>query len=209
MQTITTQQPAGCAAILDPISLNRAVRVAFGGLDTPASLFVFAVSLLFALATGAVWWQYDLLSTWKFSQGVNGDVQPVADIIAQKATQLGDVTLGAFIGGAIVVAITLAPSIVELIAPRVLHPGVQLALNLTILFDFITDAPTAMAIVGRYEVPLGWFGWALAVTLVTLMLSLIVQILFVLALTAMLTSAANILRLGGRSAMRGVITIDQ
>lgn len=191
-------QPRGCAAVLDPISLNRAARAGFGNLDTGSALFSFAIALVFTIATGAIWWQYDLLSTWHFTQGVNADVKPVADIITEKVSNLSDVSLGAFIGGAIVVCITLLPSIIELIAPRVLHPGVQLALNITILFDFITDYPTASAMVAKYQVPGGWIGSILATAGVTLVLSLIVQVLFILGVTVLISSAIAILK-GGRS----------
>ncbi len=208
----TMARPSGCAAILDPVSLNKAARAGFTGLDSGTSLLIFAVSLIFSLATGAIWWQYDLISTWKFSQGINADVKPAADMIAQKATELAaaDISLGAFIGGAIVVAITLAPSIVELIAPRVMHPGAQLLLNGTILFDFVTDWPTASTIVSRYDVPLGWLGRVLATALVTVALSLFVQVLFILALTVCLTCAINIVRGGGKKqAMAMPVYIDQ
>lgn len=201
-------RPTGCAAMLDPITLNQAARRGFSNLDTGTALFTFALGLIFSLATGAIWWQYDLLSTWKFTQGISGDVQPVADQIAAKASELGDVTLGAFIGGAIVVCITLLPSIVELIAPRVLHPGVQLGLNATILFDFVTDWPTASAIVTNYEPYGGVIGRVVMTAAVTLMLSLVVQVFFILGITVTIASAMSIIGGGKRSRAAQVMTIE-
>lgn len=206
MQTMQqTVQPSGLARILDPVSLNRAARAGFSGLDNGTSLFMFAVAGIFTLAMGAIWWQYDLLSTWHFSQGINADVKPVADIVAQKAAELAeaDISVASFIGGAIVVAITLAPSIVELIAPRVMHPGAQLLLNGTILFDFVTDWPTAAGIVSHYHPPFGFLGRVVTTALVTLSLSLFVQVLFILALTVTITCALNIVGFGNKASGLG------
>lgn len=202
-------QPTGCAKILDPVTLNRAARQGFSGLDSGTSLLFFGIGLIFTLATGAIWWQYDLLSTWHFTQGISGDVQPVADQIAQKAGEYTDVSLGAFIGGAIVVCITLLPSIVEFIAPRVMHPGVQLVLNLSILFDFVTDWPTAAGIISRYEVPGGYVGRILATAATTLALSLFVQVLFILGVTVTISCALSIVGMGRRGGGQGVTVIQQ
>lgn len=200
MQSVS--RPSGCAAMIDPITLNQAARRGFSGLDSGAALFSFAISLIFTLATGAIWWTYDVMSTYKFTQGISGDVQPVADTITRKIAEQGDVSLAAFVGGAIVVCITLLPSIVELIAPRVIHPGVQVLLNITIAFDFITDYPVAAAIVSRYAVPGGWLGGVVVTSVVTLILSLFVQVLFILGVTVMIASAMSIVG-GGRSSNAG------
>ncbi len=202
-------QPTGCAKILDPVTLNRAARQGFSGLDSGTALLFFAIGLIFTLATGAIWWQYDLMSTWKFTQGISGDVQPVADQLAQRAGEYTDIALGAFIGGAIIVCITLLPSIIELIAPRVVHPGVQLCLNLCILFDFVTDWPTAASIISRYDVPAGYIGRILATAATTLALSLFVQVLFILGITVTISCALSIVGMGRRGVQQGVTVIQQ
>lgn len=189
-------ESAGLARLLDPISLNIAVRRGFGGLDAGASLVVFALALLFTIATGAIWWRYDLMSTYAFMQGAQADT---ASELAYLTNTAADVGLGVFISAVIVVAFTCLPSIVELIAPRVLHPGVQLALNVAVLFDFVTDWPTAAGIVTQWgQAPLGIVGALLCTLLLTLVLSLFVQILVILGVTALLVSAGNILGLGRR-----------
>ncbi len=203
----TVARPNGCASMLDPISLNQAARQGFGNLDSGAALFSFAISLVFSLATGAIWWVYDVQSTYKFTQGINGDIQPAVNAITNKIAEQGDVSLGAFVGGAIVVCITLLPSIIELIAPRVIHPGVQVLLNVTIAFDFVTDFPTASEIVSRYAVPGGWLGGIVITSIVTLILSLFVQVLFILGLTVMVSSGLAIVR-GGRGSRGGAVIIQ-
>lgn len=194
----TEPESAGLARLLDPISLNIAVRRAFAGLDAGASLFVFGLALLFSVATGAIWWRYDLMSTYAFMQGAQADTAAELSAITGAAADVG---LGVFIGAVIVVAFTCLPSIVELIAPRVLHPGVQLALNIAVLFDFVTDWPTAADIVARWgQAPLGIVGAVGCTFLLTLALSLFVQILFILGITALLVAAGNILGGGRRQA---------
>lgn len=191
-------QPSGCSAALDPISMNRAARIGFGGLDRGSALFSFILGFIFSWAMGILWWLYDLMSTYYFSQGISADAKPVATSLGESAGELlgsaGDITLASFMGGVVVVAITLAPSIVELLAPRVMHPGAQLALNATILFDFVTDWPTAAGIIAQYNVPFGWLGQVIATFLLTLVLSLGIQVLFVLAITVTLASAWALLK---------------
>lgn len=203
-----SEQRPGCfAAILNPITLNRAARAGVGGLDAGASLFVFAVALLSCLAFGAIWWRYDLLSTWNFTQGIREDVAPQAAAIAGRAADLvREPAVLPLIGGLIGVAITLLPSLVELLAPAVLHPGVQLGLNISILFDFVTDWPVGWALVERAGVPGGLIGHIVAAVLVTLITSLVVQTFFIMAITALAVSTLNIIGIGRRG-HQGAITI--
>lgn len=197
----TEEQPRGCARYLDPISLNIAVRQAFGSLDPGAALLVFVVAAVFSLATGAIWWRYDLMSTWQFTQGIREDVSGEIVYMTELAGRIG---AGAVIGGILAVAFTLLPSLVELIAPRVVHPGVQAALQISIWFDFVTDWPTAETLVLRWGVPGGWLGQQAATFALTLVLSLFVQVFFILGLTALVVSALCIVR-GPAKTARAVI----
>lgn len=190
-------RPTGCAAVLDPISLNRAARISCRGLDPGEALFTFSLGFVFSLATGIVWWLYDLVSTFLFTQGVSSTAKPIGVMLGEKAggwVGLEEMSLGSFMGGLVVVVITLAPSIMEMIAPRVMHPAAQLGLNVTILFDFITDWPTAAGMIAGHEVPLGWLGRVIATFLLTLVLSLGVQVLFVFALTVTIASAITLIK---------------
>lgn len=184
-------QPRGCARYLDPISLNMAVRQAFGRLDPGAALFVFVVALAFTLAIGAIWWRYDLLSTWHFTQGIREDVAGEIVYMTEVAERAG---AGAIIAGLLAVAFTLFPSLVELIAPRVVHPGVQAVLQISIWFDFVTDWPTAQTLVQRWGAPGGWLGEQVATFILTLVLSLFVQVLFILGVTALIITAIALVR---------------
>lgn len=197
------EEPRGCARVLDPIALNLAVRRAFGNLDPGAALFVFAVGLLYSLATGFIWWKYDLVSTWNFTQGIREDVSGELLFVVDKAAQMG---MGVIVGGLVGVAFTLLPSITELIAPRVVHPGVQLLLQISIWFDFVTDWPTAETLVLRWGVPGGLAGQWAATFLVTLVISLFVQVMFILGVTAVIVSALALVSGGRRVA---AVVIDQ
>lgn len=191
MQSEVAQQPTGCARMLDPITLNLAIRNAFGNLDPGAALLVFVFSLLFSLATGAIWWRYDLMSTWMFTQGIREDVTGEIIYMTDVASNVG---LGGIVAGLLALSFTLLPSLTELIAPRVLHPGVQLVLQVSIWFDFVTDWPTAETLVMRWGVPGGWLGQQVATFLLTLILSLFVQVLFILGVTALIVSIFCIVR---------------
>lgn len=196
------EQPRGCARYLDPVTLNIAVRKAFGRLDAGAALMVFVVSCVFTLAVGAIWWRYDLMSTWQFTQGIREDVTGEIQYMTQYAEQAG---AGLIIGGILAVAFTLMPSLVELIAPRVVHPGVQAVLQASIWFDFVTDWPTAETLVQRWGVPGGWIGEKIATFGLTLVLSLGVQVLFILGITAIVVTVLCLVRGPVRTARAVVI----
>jgi hypothetical protein len=200
------EPPRGCMArMLDPVALNIAVRQAFGRLDPGTALMVFVFSALFTMATGAIWWRYDLMSTWQFTQGMREDVSGEIIYMTDLAERAG---AGAIIGGMLALAFTLFPSLVELIAPRVIHPGVQAALQISIWFDFVTDWPTAQTLIQRWGVPGGWLGEVAATFLLTLVLSLFVQVLFILGVTSTVMAVLCIVRGPVREARRAVV-IDQ
>ena len=210
MQLIEAR-PAGCARILDPVTLNQAVIRAFKGLDVGTSLMVFAFSLLMTLVTGAVWWVYDLTSTYSFMLGVAGDTKPAVEATAAAIAKVTDPGVLPVLGALFAVAFTLFPSLVQLVAPRVMHPGAQIAMNVSIVFDFVTDWPTAAKLVAQAGgAPGGVIGHVFVTALLTLVISLFVQVLFVLSITALIVTGLNIVRMGGSSnGGGGVITIQQ
>lgn len=213
MIPVPTTEQTGLSRMLDPIDLNRAIRRAFGGLESGPSLMIFTLAGLFTLATGAIWWRYDLMSTWNFTQGIHADVSLQAAAIAAKAGEItSDAGVASAIGSLLALTITLLPSIFELIAPRIVHPLAQLALNISILFDLITDWDQASVIQRALwaEPWLGIVGRTVVTFLIAMVVSVGVQILFILGLTATLVSAWNIITFGrGGSGQNGGYTVIQ
>lgn len=186
--------------LLDVISLVRAVRTAFGGMDGGTSLLIFVLALAGALGFGVLTWRYDWTSTYNFTQGIAYGAQDVAYSVAEATGEGADVQM---LGGLIVVIITLIPTIVELVAPRVVHPAARAALQLCIGFDFITDWGLGWYAATNWDALAGWgafrfFGEVATAFVVTLAASVFLQVLFVLCVTATVVCALNIVGLSGR-----------
>lgn len=197
--------------LLDVISLVRAVRQAFGGMDGGASLLIFIIALCGALGFGVLTWRYDLTSTYLFTQGIAYGAQDVASTVADVAPA-GLITPEA-LGGLIVVIITLIPTIVELVAPRVLHPAARMALQICVGFDFVTDWGLGWAAATSWDALDGWGAWRFLAEVptafvVTLAASIFLQVLFVLCVTACAICAMNIVGLGSRAQPVQVIDMN-
>lgn len=186
--------------LLDVISLVRAVRAAFGGMDGGASLLMFVLALAGTLGFGVLTWHYDWTSTYNFTQGIAYGAQDVAYTVAEAAGNGADAEM---LGGLIVVIITLIPTIVELVAPRVVHPGARLALQLCIGFDFVTDWGLGWYAATNWDALASWgafrfVGEVATAFVVTLAASIFLQVLFVLCATATIVCALNIVGLSSR-----------
>lgn len=197
--------------LLDVISLVRAVRQAFGGMDGGASLLIFVIALAGALGFGVLTWRYDWQSTYLFTQGIAYGAQDVAYTVAGATG--GEMLTPEMLGGLIVVVITLMPTIVELIAPRVLHPGARVALQLCVGFDFVTDFPLGWAAATNWSALDGWGAWRWlgevpVAIVVTLAASIFLQVLLTLCLTAAVVCALNIVGLGSRTQPVQVIDVS-
>ncbi len=200
-------------AILDVVGLVKATRAGIGGMDRAAALVIAVLAFFGTIVSGGYTWVADWLPTWRFANGESPagygytpDV--VADALIVSAAQLAIVaegmaaiTLGTFIGAVMTVGITLFPTVIQFIAPRVLHPAARVASDIAIWFDFITDFPQAWAqSEGATTNPIG----RLAITIVLVFLySLLLQTVFVLCLTAFWTAVWVLVRGEPRGAMAG------
>jgi hypothetical protein len=78
------------------------------------------------------------------------------------------------------------PTMIQMIAPRVVHPVARVVMDISIAFDFVTDWPNAwLQAGGMVANPIGRF--LLTIGLVFLY-SLVLQSIFVLFLTALICS---------------------
>lgn len=192
-------------AMLDVVALVKAVRHGMAALDRPSALLMFVIAGLGAVVSGGYTWVADWLPTWKFA---NGEFSPEAesylpsnlaqiligsaDQAARQIEGMAALTLGGFIGGCIAVGVTLFPTILQFIAPRVVHPAAAVAADISIWFDFVTDFPQSWAQAGAVaENPIG----RLLLTLVLVLIySLLLQTIFVLCLTAFVTATWVLVR---------------
>jgi hypothetical protein len=187
------------AQLLDVVSLVKAVQQAMLALDRSSALLVFGFTFMGALVTGTLTWIVDWLPTWNFANGEDpGSALYTASSIGEAAINnagamvnvingIGSITLGSFIGASIAVGITLMPTIIQFIAPRVIHPVARTAMDASIGFDFITDWPSAAhQAAGITDNPIGQF---LATLGLVFVYSLLLQSIFVLFLTACVFSA--------------------
>lgn len=185
--------------MMDAIELVKAVRNGMRGLDRPSALVAFALSGIAALITGVVTWIVDWLPTWRFANGENpGDYAYSVSSIAETAINsagavagvvsgMATLTLGSFIGGMIAVGFTLLPTIIQFIAPRVVHPVAKTAMDISVGFDFVTDWPSAaMQATFVTTNPIGQFIVTLGLVFIY---SLFLQALFVLFLSVFVMSA--------------------
>ena len=202
--------------MLDVVSLVKAVRQAMLGLDRPSALVVFVLSFLGSLVTGTFTWIVDWLPTWKFANGeppadISYSAQSVADAaiensaaMAEIISGMGAITLGAFIGASLAVGVTLLPTIIQFIAPRVLHPIARTTMDASIGFDFITDWPSAWQQAGGVAEFVIFRG---VVTIVLVFVySMLVQSVFVLFLVACVFSAKVLI--SGEERVRPVTVIE-
>lgn len=200
--------------MLDVVSLVKAVRNGMAGLDRPSAMLIAVLAGLGALVTGVLTWIVDWLPTWRFANGESpGDYAYTAEYIGVAAVNsagemanvvsgLGSLTLGAFIGGCVAVGVTLLPTIVQFIAPRVVNPVAKAAMDISVGFDFITDWPSAaMQAAGITTNPIGQFFITIGLVFIY---SLFLQSIFVLLLTAFVM-AVIILLAGERTAPRRTV----
>ena len=194
------QQASGfLSRVLNPATLITAVRRGVGGLDGAVSLFFLVASVLGLFAVLPPYITYDLMSTWNFFQGVQYDTGAQAEVIASfiaSATQ--SVSLGAFIGMMIAWGITLFPTLVELVAPSIQHPGVQLFNQMCVGFDYITDFPLAWAKAGEWTQV--WIVRVAVALVFNLIVSLGLQVFVVMFATVAIISLLNIFGFKGRRA---------
>jgi hypothetical protein len=193
-------------AMLDTIALMRATRRGFGGLDGGASLLFLGISLVAGLAIGVLWYHYDLMSTFSFSQGIRYDTSLTASAVARAGAGLG---IGSLTASAIIIGFTLLPSLLELIAPRVVHPGVLLMLKISVAFDFITDWPTIHAGVAGWSAidQMGgpqWIYELVATFFAVLFVSIGLQVLLIFCVTVAAVCVLNIVGLGRMAQVRTV-----
>jgi hypothetical protein len=189
--------------MLDVVSLVKAVRNAMIDLDRPSAFGVMIFSFLGTLVTGAYTWVVDWQPTWRFANGQDpseiiytptsvadamiGNVDAMVGVVNGLAT----ITLGAFIGGSLAVGITLLPTIVQFIAPKVMHPMAKTGMDIAIGFDFVTDWPSA-GVQASYITtnPIGQF---LATLGLVFFYSLVLQSFFVLFFAAFAMSVIILL----------------
>lgn len=193
----------GIMRMLDVAELVKAVRLGMMGLDRPSAMLIAIFTGLGSLVTGVLTWIVDWLPTWRFANGESpADYAYTADGIAEAAVNsagamagvingMASLTLGAFIGGCVAVGVTLLPTIVQFIAPRVVHPVAKVAMDISIGFDFITDWPSAaMQATFVTTNPIG----QLLVTIgLVFIYSLFLQSIFVLFLSAFVMSVIILL----------------
>ena len=189
-------------AMLDIVSLVQSVRRGTMSLDRPSALVIWILSGLAAMVTGTLTWIVDWLPTWRFANGespahADYSAQSIGDAavssaasMAQAISGVGAITLASFIGGCIAVGITLLPTIVQFIAPRIIHPVAKTLMDISVGFDFITDWPAAsMQASLLTDHPIGH----LAATIVLVFIySLLLQSVFVLFLTAFVFSTITL-----------------
>lgn len=195
-------------SMLDIVSLVQAVRQGTMGLDRSSALVVWMLTGLAAMVTGVLTWIVDWLPTWRFANGESPaqygyTAQTIGDAAVSSAGSManaisgvGYMTLGSFIGGCIAVGITLLPTIVQFIAPRVIHPVAKTLMDVSVGFDFITDWPAAsMQAEGLTTHPIGHFT---ATIVLVFLYSLLLQSVFVLFLTAFVFSTITLVAGGER-----------
>lgn len=188
---------------LDVVKLVHAVRTAFANMDRSVALVVFVLGSLGSIVSGAWTWVTDWYPTWKFANGdyfgdshaaamdysADGIVQAMVRIAEDTATILagmGTLSLSVFLTGAMVVGITLFPTILQFIAPRIVHPFAEFLSRVAIWFDLVTDLPQAWIQAGgivEFFLLRGLVALALA-----LFYSVILQMIFVLCLVATITA---------------------
>lgn len=189
--------------MLDVVSLVKAVRNGMYGVDRTTAMVVMVLTGLGSLVTGTLTWIVDWLPTWRFANGeAPQDYAYTAANIGEAAVNsagamagviggVGSLTLGAFIGGCVAVGVTLLPTIIQLIAPRVIHPVAKVSMDISIGFDFITDWPSAaMQAANVTTNPIGQF---LATVFLVFVYSLFLQSIFVLFLSAFVMSVVVLL----------------
>lgn len=188
---------------LDVVALVRAVRAAFANMERWAAFVVLALGALGTAVSGAWTWIADWLPTWKFANGdyfgaggvqamdysADGVVREmliIADNGARAIEGMGAMTLGTFLAGVMAVGITLFPTILQFIAPRIVHPAAEFLSRASIWFDLVTDLPQAWiqagGIVAFYPMR------ALVALGLALFYSVILQVIFVLCLVATITA---------------------
>lgn len=202
-------------AMLDVVSIVQAVRRGMLQLDRGSALLVLLLAGPGALVTGIFTWTKDWLPTWRFANGEPpGDYGYSMDSIAVEAVNsagalvdvvdgLANISLGVFIGATLAVGVTLLPTIVQFLAPRIIHPVMKLFVDVSIGFDFITDWPAAWEQAGHATMhPV--LRTALTIILV-LIYSLLLQSLFVIMLAAFVMAVIVIIAGDRRSGHHGVV----
>jgi hypothetical protein len=184
------------------VSLVQAVRKAFANMDRAVALVVFILGALGTAVSGAWTWIADWYPTWKFANGdyfdggggamdysADGVVREMVRIAEETARMLagmGTLSLSMFLTGAMAVGITLFPTILQFIAPRIVHPAADFLSRASIWFDLVTDLPQAwMQAEGVVEF---YPARALVALGLALFYSVILQVIFVLCLVATATA---------------------
>lgn len=195
------------AYLLDIVSLVQSVRRGMLGIDRGTAMVIWVLTGLGALVTGTVTWVVDWLPTWRFANGeepppMSYSTSTIAQAAIGSVAYAGEaiagiaaITLGGFIGGLIAVGVTLFPTIIQFVAPRVIHPIAQMGMDISIGFDFVTDWPSATQQAASItQHPIGQF---LLTLLLVFVYSLVLQSFFVLFLTAFVMS--TLILLSGRA----------
>lgn len=190
-------------AMLDVVALVNATRAGLAAMDRSSALLMFVLSGAGAFVSGGYTWIADWLPTWRFANGEaphgygytpTNVAQALIDSgeqLAVGAAGLGAMTLASFIGATIAVGVTLFPTILQFVAPRVLHPAARVAADISIWFDFITDWPQAWAQAGGVAT---FLPVRVVVTCVLVLIySILLQTIFVLCLTAFAMSVVILL----------------
>ncbi len=186
------------APLLNIITIVQQVRAGVARMDRPAAFAVFVLTFPGTIVSFAYMWAKDLLPTWWF---VNGETPVVSDATpdavastllrsleasAISVGSLESMTLGMFLGAMIGVGITMLPTAIQFLSPSIVHPFTQVAADLSLWFDIISDMPAAWAQAG--QVVEFWLFRAVLACVITFIYSIVIQSLFVMFLVACISS---------------------
>lgn len=185
----------------------RSVRMSLRNIDAGEAFGLFFLFGIGLLVSGILWWEFDLMSTWTFSQGLR---QETAGTVNTLATRVNNLQVAMLMVAAIATSFTILPSVVEFIAPVVVNPLMLLALRVSITFDYITDWDRSWAFTANWSIVQDWgfIGHVLCAMLWNLMASLLFQGFAIICLVACITCVLTIIGGGGRRPAARVIEVE-
>jgi hypothetical protein len=181
---------AAIYAILDVPKQMQAIKRNTMHMEFAPAFFLFLVCFLLLFPFLYLFWTYDLSSTWIWT-GAIGLRDPNAETFRNGIVAAIDTATPGMAASLLIWAFTWMPSLIEMGFPRIAHgaPGIAIGLKACIAFDYFTDLPLVWGTVHGDETHTGWLvswgfaqlpGQVLVTTLLTVVTSLVLQVVIVL-----------------------------
>ena len=148
------------AKLLDVRSYVVAMRSGFHGAPPGAAVLLIIGLVVICMLVLPFWAALDLATTWEFSAQLRFVAAPFVNDAASKAGGVVGMSVAAALATFVLTSFTLLPTFFELVFPSFRHPLLDMTLQASLLFDFITDWPKAYELTAATANPLLHYSYA-------------------------------------------------